>query len=253
MLSKSQARTFFIGGTAFFAIIFLALTIDSMTKVPALSHEKNMTPSVVRGKQIWDDNNCMGCHTLLGEGAYYAPELTKVYERRGETWMRLFLKDPQAMFPGQRKMVQYHFNDDQISDVIAFLKWIGEIDTNGFPPKPDIVMASAPPPAIAVSAPSAVNADQPPPPPQPQAGADVAARPQIFGTVCIACHALHGTGGAVGPALDGVADRYKPEQLDTWLKDPQAVKPGTLMPNLSLDEATRAELVKFLMTQHAAK
>jgi nitric oxide reductase subunit C len=47
----------------------------------------------------------------FGEGAYYAPELTKVVERRGAAWISLFLKDPQKMFPGQRKMVQYNFTD----------------------------------------------------------------------------------------------------------------------------------------------
>ncbi len=30
---------------------------------------------VVLGKKVWEDNNCIGCHTLLGEGAYFAPEL----------------------------------------------------------------------------------------------------------------------------------------------------------------------------------
>lgn len=80
----------------------------------------------------------MGCHTILGEGAYYAPELTKSYERRGPDWIRLFLKDPQAMYPGQRKMVKYNFSEEEISDVIAFLKWNGELDLNGFPAKTNL-------------------------------------------------------------------------------------------------------------------
>jgi nitric oxide reductase subunit C len=257
MLTKSQARTFFIAGTAFFSIIFIALTVDTLMKIPELSNEKNLTPSVIRGKQIWDDNNCMGCHTLLGEGAYYAPELTKVIDRRGEPWIRIFLKNPEAMFPGQRKMVQYNFTEDQITDVIAFLKWIGEIDTQNFPPKPIIVMASNPipaptqpaatsPNATAVTltdtwreAPASANSDPPCPP--------------MFTNICMACHALNGKGAAVGPALDGVGDRFPPEKLDIWLKDPQSVKPGTTMPNLGLDDATRRSLVEFLSAQHARK
>lgn len=43
----------------------------------------------------------MGCHTLLGEGAYYAPELTKVVERRSAAWIDRFLQDPEAMYPGR--------------------------------------------------------------------------------------------------------------------------------------------------------
>ncbi|HND32144.1 MAG TPA: cytochrome c, partial [Myxococcota bacterium] len=57
-----------------------------------------------------------------------------------------------------------------------------------------------------------------------------------------------GRGGAVGPALDGVATRFDAAKLDTWLRDPAAVKPGTAMPNLGLDDTTRAELVTWLMT-----
>lgn len=138
MLSKSQARNFFLGFTVLFSGTFLALTVDSIRQVPARSHEDQMTAQVVAGKEIWETNNCMGCHTLLGEGAYYAPELTKVVERRGEGYLKMFLKDPQAMYPGRRKMVQYNFTPQQIDEVIAFLTWIGKIDTNGFPAAPDL-------------------------------------------------------------------------------------------------------------------
>jgi mono/diheme cytochrome c family protein len=87
MLSKSQARWFFIGGTIFFFAIFLFLTVDTLREIPARQNSDAMNDSVVRGKHMWDSNNCMGCHTILGEGAYYAPELTKVVERRGKEWL----------------------------------------------------------------------------------------------------------------------------------------------------------------------
>ena len=226
MLSKSQARLFFLGGTAFFGAIFIFLTIDSLREIPARQHSDQMNASVIRGKHIWDRENCMGCHTILGEGAYYAPELTRVVQRRGPEWIAIFLKDPQAMFPGQRRMVQYDFSDEEIQDVIAFLDWIGKIDTNGFPPEPDlgpaIVLASAPPPTTADS------------------------QPAYFTTICIACHSVGGSGGGVGPALDGVGNRLTPAELDRWLADPPAVKPGTAMPKLDMSDATRSELVQWL-------
>jgi nitric oxide reductase subunit C len=217
MLSKSQAKIFFIGGTVVFGGIFLALTVDSMKQIPARTHEDKMTDQVVRGKVIWEKNNCMGCHTLFGEGAYYAPELTKVYERRGEPWMRVFLKDPEAMFPGQRKMVNYHFNEAQISDVIAFLKWCGEVDLNGFPAKPPLreLMGQ---PAAAASAHHSASMPQ----------------PGVYQALCTACHALGGQGGVVGPALDSVFARKSKAEIAEWLTDPAKVKPGTLMPKLPL-------------------
>lgn len=235
MLSKSQARLFFVTATAGFSAVFLWLTVDTLRQVPERSHEAAMTAEVVHGKELWEANNCMGCHTLLGEGAYYAPELTKVWERRGPQWMDLFLKDPQAMFPGQRKMVQYDFTDQERADLIAFFKWVGEIDTNGFPAAPDLKAAAAN--AVAAVSPGAAQAAEGGP-----------AVPAMFTSVCQACHALGGKGGAVGPALDGVGGRYTPERLDAWLANPQSVKPGTAMPNLGLDERTRGELVAWLMT-----
>jgi nitric oxide reductase subunit C len=139
------------------------------------------------------------------------------------------MKDPQAMFPGERKMVQYNFDDEQIADLIAFMKWVGEIDTNGFPAEPDLELAG--------TAPIIVAAVEPSVPP-----------PDYFNTICVACHAVGGKGGAVGPSLDGVASRYTEEELDVWLANPPAVKPGTAMPNLNLPDQTRKELVDWLVT-----
>jgi nitric oxide reductase subunit C len=225
MLSKSQARWFFLGGTAFFTSIFLFLTYDTLREIPARQNSDQLSESVVRGKMIWDSENCMGCHTILGEGAYYAPELTRVVDRRGAAWIALFLEDPEAMFPGQRRMVKYDFSDEQIQDVIAFFTWIGNIDTNGFPPEPDLAPA-----ALVATAAAATGA-----PP-----------PEYFSTVCSACHAIGGQGGAVGPALDGVGGRMSANELDRWLADPASVKPGTAMPNLALPDPTRRELVVWL-------
>ena len=49
-----------------------------------------------------------------------------------------------------------------------------------------------------------------------------------------------------GPALDGVGSRLSVAELDLWLKDPPAVKPGTTMPNLALSDEVRGELVRWL-------
>lgn len=229
MLSKSQARTFFLAGTILFSGVFLFLTVDTIASVPAQTHSSNMTPAVLRGKELFDKNNCMGCHTILGEGAYYAPELTKVFERRGAPWMTQFLKDPEAMYPGERKMVNYHFKDEEIEDLIAFFKWIGEMDLNGFPAKPDLKPQTS---AVA----SKTDAAAPAP-------------PAMFSQICSSCHSIGGAGGNVGPALDGVGSRRDAAWLDTWLKDPAAVKPGTAMPKLPMSDAERQELVTFLSAQ----
>ncbi len=232
MLSKSAARAFFLAGTVVCGGAFIWLTVDSMAEVPSRSQEHLMDEAVIHGHDIWTDNNCMGCHTLLGEGGYYAPELTKVVTRRGAAWIRVFLKDPQAMYPGRRKMIQYNFTEAEIDSLLAFFTWIEGIDTNGFPADPIYGDASKPQVARAAVPEAALKN-----------------RPEYFDTMCVACHSLAGSGGNVGPALDGVATRYNVEQMDLWLRDPPAVKPGTKMPNLHLSDELRASLVTFLMAQ----
>ncbi len=133
MLSKSAAKTFFIAGTVVCFGAFILLTLDTMKQVPGQTLEKNLTPQVIAGKNLWESNNCMGCHTLFGEGAYYAPELTKVFSRRGPAFIHAMLTDPQAIYPGQRKMVKYDFTEEEKQSLISFFKWTGEVDLNGFP------------------------------------------------------------------------------------------------------------------------
>lgn len=132
MLSKKQARAFFLGGTLVTFLVFIGLTIYSLSEANDQTHEENLTESVVRGKELWESNNCMGCHTLLGEGAYYAPELTKVVERRGEGYIKAALMTKTPWGANGRKMVAYGMTDAEASDMVEFFKWIGEIDLNGF-------------------------------------------------------------------------------------------------------------------------
>jgi nitric oxide reductase subunit C len=143
MLSKSQARLFFLGGTMIFSVVFLWLTVDTIRQVPARTNSDALTAEVLVGRHLWDKNNCMGCHTILGEGAYYAPELTQVMQRRDENWIHLFFKDPEALYPGRRKMVKYDFTEAEVDGLIAFFRWIDGIDTNGFPKDPPLKATAA--------------------------------------------------------------------------------------------------------------
>lgn len=221
MLTKSQARAFFLGGTLLCGVAFIGLTVDTFGRIPEQTHAEAITEEVIRGKDLWDSSNCMGCHTLFGEGAYYAPELTLVIERRGEAFVRAMLLSPEAMYPGERKMQDYGFSEDEVQDLIAFLRWCGEVDLNGFP---------APPPLM----------------PPPTATAPTDGRPPIFDQVCVACHSLGGQGGQVGPALDGVGLRLSADELHRWLEDPVAFKPDSRMPKLPLSPQQIDELAAFL-------
>ena len=72
--TKGMARNIYFGGSVFFILLFLALTYHTEKTLPERTNEAAMSAAVVRGKLVWEQNNCVGCHTLLGEGAYFAPE-----------------------------------------------------------------------------------------------------------------------------------------------------------------------------------
>jgi cytochrome c2 len=81
---------------------------------------------------------------------------------------------------------------------------------------------------------------------------------QLVGSFgCGACHTIAGIKGAdatIGPSLEDFADhRYIAGRLPNnlpnllrWLENPQAVDPGTLMPNLGIAEPQARDLAAYL-------
>lgn len=133
--TKQAARNIFYGGTVFFVLLFIVLVTDSTGHIPKRSNQAALTPAVERGKAIWETRNCIGCHTLLGEGAYYAPELGNVYQRRGGgEFIKAWMKAQPTGAPGRRQMPQFNLSEQQLDDLVEFLKWTNQVDTNKWPP-----------------------------------------------------------------------------------------------------------------------
>jgi len=132
--TTSMARNVFYGGTVFFFLLFLALTFDTTGTLPKRDNRQNLTEQVVAGKKIWETRNCIGCHTLLGEGAYFAPELGNVYTRRGPEFIKGWIKAQPTGAPGRRQMPQFNLTDKELDDLVAFLKYASEINSAKWPP-----------------------------------------------------------------------------------------------------------------------
>ena len=74
---------------------------------------------------------------MLGEGAYFAPELGNVYTRFGNSTDAIvaFIKSrPAQGIPGRRSMPQFNLSDEELEAVAAFLKYTSEINAAGWPP-----------------------------------------------------------------------------------------------------------------------
>ncbi len=132
--TSQMARNIFYGGTAFFVLLFAVLIFVTEQRIPVRSKSGDITPAVVRGKHIWETRNCIGCHTLLGEGAYFAPELGNVYTRRGPDFIKAWMKAQPTQAPGRRQMPQFQLTDAQLDDMVEFLKWTNGVDTEKWPP-----------------------------------------------------------------------------------------------------------------------
>jgi len=98
------------------------------------------------GKLTSQAKNCMNCHTLLGNGAYYAPDLTKAwldpmwegYKARfgvktREEAIAKFLQNPSDNPSHARRMPNLGITEKEAKALVAFLKHMSAIDTNGFP------------------------------------------------------------------------------------------------------------------------
>ncbi|HEY9206522.1 MAG TPA: cytochrome c [Candidatus Methanoperedens sp.] len=86
------------------------------------------------GKKAFEQYQCMDCHTIVGNGAYFAPDLTRVYKRTGgdEATLAGII---QSGFPskGMPPMRVRGMGDEDAYRIVAFLKYADMLDTNGWP------------------------------------------------------------------------------------------------------------------------
>lgn len=164
------------------AVIFLGLSaasfVDSRgqvvpSKVTYAGHD------AVAGKRVFQAYNCMGCHTIVGNGAYLGPDLTKLYGKVGPAWIEAFLpsagswptggavklqlqnkavaadagvdsieayleKYPDAAERINRRgghatlMPNLPLSREEVGQLVAFLKYASEMNTEGWPPAPKV-------------------------------------------------------------------------------------------------------------------
>lgn len=134
VFTKVMARNIFFGGAVFFLIIYILLTMDTWKQIPVRDHADKMTQSAQHGKYLVDTNNCVGCHTINGEGAYFAPELGNVYKRRGPDFIKTWIMAQPTKIEGRRQMPHFNFSDADLNDLNAYFEWLSNIDTNKWPP-----------------------------------------------------------------------------------------------------------------------
>jgi len=232
-MSSKTAKLIFYLGTLSSAILFLILTWDTHRQIETLTNADKLSAEVVSGKKVFQKYNCNDCHTILGFGGYYAPDLTKVYRRRGGEYIRQVLQQPEVVLAASfRKMPQQNLSAEEVEKLVAFFEWVDDIDNLNWPPQDSKPRSSS-------SLRRLVG------------GSNVSPGAALFKeNNCFDCHQIGGVGGTAGPALDTIGNKSTDEQIRAYISDPLVVNPYAQMPSFkSLPEADLRAISEFLSHQ----
>jgi mono/diheme cytochrome c family protein len=208
----------------------LAQTDRAVTMPPELvrttSHAK-YHPGGDAGR-LMEELRCQSCHTINGNGGNMAPDLTFEGSAVQRKWLLDFMNNPNTLRPMLiRRMPKFNLSPAEITSLSDYM--LSAYQASGFDSQ-----------ALGAS----------------ELNADAAARGrELFYTkyACQSCHTadFKKDKGYIGPPLADVGDRLTPVWIYKWLKNPDALTPGTMMPNPNLPDGEARDLTAFLVTLKA--
>lgn len=204
---------------------------------------RHPTADRAEGKALFEALGCAGCHVHPeAAGRVTAPDLSLTALRVREDWLVGYLADPVTIRPaGHRpgrggQMPDFRLDPAEVAAIADFL-----LEPGGFGGAAPAANRERPP------APSGAGA----PPWEPLALSPFAMRKAEAllrdRWSCLGCHQLGEEGGRIGPRLDGIAHRLRPEYVRAFVRDPASLAPGTIMP-ASPEQPDRLDLIaSFLL------
>jgi len=207
----------------------LALNERAQTLPPTLTvaatPPSNYQPAGKAG-QLMNDLACLSCHRINGHGSDLAPDLSWEGTSVQRQWLEDFLRNPNTLRPALiRRMPKFNLKPDEIttlSDYIMTVYQTPAFDRDSMP-----------------------NSGYP--------AALVEQGRQIFYSkyACQACHIVDTKAdkGYIGPTLTQVGARLNAAWIYNWLKNPQALRPGTIEPNQNMTDEDARALTAFLVSQ----
>ena len=206
----------------------LALNDRARTLPPSLmvagNSESNYQPADKAG-QLMHDMACFSCHRINGRGGDLAPDLSLEGSAVQRQWLQAFLKNPTTLRPALiRRMPKFNLTDaeiNQLSDYILTVYQSPTIDRDSMPS-------------------AGYSAGQ------------IEQGKQLFYSkyACQACHIVDPKNdkGYIGPTLTAVGARLNGAWIYAWLKDPQALRPGTMEPKWQMSDDDARALMAYLMS-----
>jgi mono/diheme cytochrome c family protein len=180
------------------------------------------------GGQLLEDLRCQSCHTINGNGGDMAPELTWEGSAVQRKWLESFMKDPNTLRPALiRRMPDFNLTRSEVKTIS------------------DYIISACQHPTLDPRAPG-----------EHALTTEAAERGRnLFYTkyACQSCHIadFKKDKGYIGPTLIAVGNRRPASWIYQWLKNPQVLRPGTLMPAMNPSDDEARDLTAFLMTLKA--
>jgi mono/diheme cytochrome c family protein len=210
----------------------LSLNERSHTLPPSLmmaaNPESTYEPAGKAG-QLMHDLACFSCHRINGHGGDMAPDLSWEGSSVQRAWLRDFLKNPNTLRPALiRRMPKFNLTDQEINELTDYIMTVYQsstIDSDSMP----------------LSGYSQVQVER---------------GRQLFYAkyACQSCHIVDTKTdkGYIGPTLTQCGSRLNAAWIYNWLKNPQALRPGTIEPNRNMSDEDARALTAFLMSQKAS-
>ena len=209
--------------TALLALTNRGRTMPDSLRVAAVPETKYQ-PAGHAGK-LMTELACFSCHRINGRGSDMAPDLTWEGSAVQRQWLTYFLRNPNTLRPSLiRRMPRFNLSDSENKELTDYI--------------------------LAVYQTPSVDADAVP---DASHAADAVERGrQLFYSkyACQSCHIVNANTdkGYIGPTLTEVGSRLTPAWTFAWLKNPQALRPGTAEPNQNMSDGDARALAAFLMS-----
>lgn len=202
---------------------------DEPPKLRMASHpQTNYQPAGKAGKLI-ADLRCFSCHSINGRGGDMAPDLSFEGSAVQREWLVAFFKNPNTLRPALiRRMPKFNLSDPDVQTLTDYIMTVYQNPAVD----PDLMPASFTP-------------------------AQVETGRQLFYSkyACQSCHIVDANKdkGYIGPMLASVGSRLTPAWMYQYLKNPQALRPGTIEPNQNLSDADALALTAYLSSLKGGK
>lgn len=198
---------------------------------PALSEAAARTPGADAdaGRALFGALGCGSCHVHADAPAppATAPSLAGAAARLRPTWVRNWLADPVPVRPAHLaggRMPDFRLTEAELDAVTTTLTGVDGRGSEAARAMPGWVTDGV-----------------------PEVRAARAERLLDTRYACRGCHVVAGRGGALGPSLDGVAERLHPDFVAQMIVDPAAAAPGSAMPRQPMPERDAEILAAYLL------